>query len=61
MRPEISALIRETIYEKLIDQSTTKDLPDVVGMRENVFWLNHGHFEDQKDVDIHHTKSKSNI
>jgi hypothetical protein len=46
MRPEISALIRETIYPGLIDYEMTKGLPDVVGMRRNVFWLDHNNIEE---------------
>lgn len=60
MRPSISALIRETIYPRLIDHPTTTRLPNVVGMRKNVFWLNHDHLEDNKESLVHHTKSRSN-
>ncbi|KAF1968342.1 hypothetical protein BU23DRAFT_592152 [Bimuria novae-zelandiae CBS 107.79] len=60
MRPEISKLIRETIYPKLIDHPSTVDREDVVGMRQNVFWLDHKHVEDQKQAEVNHTKSKSN-
>ncbi|KAI4673398.1 uncharacterized protein J4E84_011123 [Alternaria hordeiaustralica] len=61
MRPQISSLIRETIYDKLKDHSSTIDLPDVVGMRRNVFWLDHTNLENEKDTDMHNTKSKSNL
>ncbi|RYP08153.1 hypothetical protein DL764_002060 [Monosporascus ibericus] len=60
MRPNISTLIRETIYDKLIDHPSTAQLPDVVGMRKNVFWLDHENMEDGKQAEIHHKKSKSN-
>lgn len=60
MRPEISTLIRETIYEKLLDHDTTVNMPDVVGFRQNVFWLDHNHLEDAKQMDLQHSKSKSN-
>ena len=60
MRPDISTLIRETIYDKLIDHSSTARLPDVVGMRKNVFWLDHDNMEDEEQAEIHHKKSKSN-
>ncbi|KAF9696125.1 hypothetical protein EKO04_005861 [Ascochyta lentis] len=60
MRPDISTLIRETIYPKLIDHSSTIALPDVVGMRKNVFWLDHDHMEDDKESLVHHSKSRSN-
>jgi len=61
MRPQISSLIRETIYAKLKDHATTTELPDVVGMRQNVFWLDHSHHENGIDADAHNTKSKSNL
>jgi hypothetical protein len=60
MRPQISTLIRETIYDKLIDHGSTSNLPDVVGMRRNVFWLDHQNLEDAKPMDIQHSKSKTN-
>lgn len=60
MRPQISTLIRETIYEKLVDHQSTFDLPDVVGLRHNVFWLDHQNFENGKEMEIQHAKSKSN-
>jgi superfamily I DNA and/or RNA helicase len=46
MRPEISTLIRSTLYPNLVDHETTECLPDVVGMRDNVFWLDHRNIED---------------
>ncbi|KAJ4399128.1 hypothetical protein N0V91_009660 [Didymella pomorum] len=60
MRPDVSTLVRETIYPDLIDHASTINLPDVVGMRKNVYWLNHNHLEDQKESVVHHNKSKSN-
>jgi len=59
MRPEISTLIRTTMYPRLIDHETTKKLPDVVGMRKNVFWLDHQNMEESPDAD-RHQKSRSN-
>lgn len=60
MRPEISTLIRETIYRNLTDHISTHDLPDVIGMRKNVFWLDHTNVEDAQQSESHHNKSKSN-
>jgi hypothetical protein len=60
MRPQISSLIRETIYDKLKDHESTIELPDVVGLRRNVFWLDHTNLENEKNADMHNTKSKSN-
>jgi hypothetical protein len=59
MRPEVSTLIRQTIYPRLVDHPSTLVLPAVVGMRKNVFWLDHRSFEDEKGSEDHHTKSKS--
>lgn len=46
MRPEISILIRTTLYKRLVDHKDIKNLPDVVGMRKNVFWFDHTNQED---------------
>jgi hypothetical protein len=61
MRPQVSTLIRETIYPKLIDHESTMQLPDVIGLRQNVFWLDHTNFESKKETESQHEKSKSNI
>jgi len=58
MRPQISSLIRP-LYSDLIDHEVVKDLPDVVGLRENVFWLEHDN-EESGHSDIHQ-KSHSNV
>ena len=60
MRPQISTLIRETIYPRLLDHDSTKLLPDVVGMRKNVFWLDHDNFEEEARED-RQQKSHSNL
>lgn len=59
MRPRISALIRE-IYPRLEDHQTVKNYPDVVGMADNVFWLDHEHLEDGANEEDHNSKSHSN-
>ncbi|KAH4209175.1 hypothetical protein HBI81_042970 [Parastagonospora nodorum] len=60
MRPEISTLIRETLYAKLADHTSTINMPNVVGLRENVFWLDHTHLEDDGQMEVQHSKSRSN-
>jgi hypothetical protein len=60
MRPEISTLVRQTIYPRLEDHTSTANLPDVVGLRKNVFWFDHKNYEDNKESDVQHNKSKSN-
>lgn len=59
MRPEISSLIRETIYSKLVDHNMTLSAPDIVGLRSNVLWLDHRNHEETQQSDVHH-KSHSN-
>lgn len=51
MRPEISSFIRNTMYPRLEDHETIMNLPNVVGIRENVFWLNHDKMEDASNDD----------
>ncbi|OLL25606.1 NFX1-type zinc finger-containing protein 1 [Neolecta irregularis DAH-3] len=41
MRPEISQLIRNTLYPDLQDDPRTFDYPDVSGMRYNLEWMSH--------------------
>ncbi|KAJ5422986.1 hypothetical protein N7445_011094 [Penicillium cf. griseofulvum] len=48
MRPEISQLIR-SVYPKLEDHESVTTLPNVVGMRRNLFWLDHQCDEDSRD------------
>jgi hypothetical protein len=48
MRPEISQLIRR-VYPNLQDHESVLNLPDVVGMRHNLFWLDHRYAESTKD------------
>jgi hypothetical protein len=48
MRPEISRLIR-SVYPNLEDHVCVENLPKVVGMRHNLFWLDHRRPEDASD------------
>jgi hypothetical protein len=59
MRPEISRLIRETLYPRLVDHPDTKSLPNVPGMRKNVFWYHHTNPEASPQYDTD-GKSHSN-
>ncbi|KAF5980459.1 NFX1-type zinc finger-containing protein [Fusarium coicis] len=52
MRPEISHLI-STMYPKLQDHPSVLSCPDVVGMRHNVFWLDHNKPEAQPSEGPH--------
>lgn len=58
MRPEISNLVRNTLYPELQDHPLTKEYPDVVAMRQNMFWLDHSHPE--TGVDDSQARSHSN-
>ena len=60
MRPEISILIRQTMYPRLKDHEVTKRLPAVVGMRKNVFWLDYENIEEGPSLD-RHQRSHNNI
>uniref|UniRef100_T1IDH6 NF-X1-type domain-containing protein n=1 Tax=Rhodnius prolixus TaxID=13249 RepID=T1IDH6_RHOPR len=55
MRPEISALITPSIYSKLDNHATVCNLPDVMGIVKNVYFIDHNNFENEMDV------SKMNI
>ncbi|KIL87971.1 hypothetical protein FAVG1_08853 [Fusarium avenaceum] len=59
MRPEISQLIRR-VYPNLQDHPTVFNNEDVVGMRKNLFWLDHNHPEDTGG-DGTRVKSHSNM
>lgn len=48
MRPEISDLIRGTIYEELVNHESVSDpelYPDVKGVTKNVFFVTHSELE----------------
>jgi hypothetical protein len=55
MRPDVSRLVRETIYPRLVDHESTELLPDVVGLRDNVYWLDHRNIEDDSQEDKSHS------
>jgi hypothetical protein len=59
MRPEISQLIRR-VYPNLQDHTTVFSNEDVMGMRKNLFWLDHNHPEDTGG-DGTRVKSHSNM
>ncbi|KAF9155352.1 hypothetical protein BG015_010198 [Linnemannia schmuckeri] len=49
MRPEISSLIRNTLYPELEDGEKVLTYPDVAGMGANLYFMDHAHPEDAKD------------
>ncbi|KAG0095829.1 hypothetical protein BGZ93_005399 [Podila epicladia] len=50
MRPCISNLIRAPLYPDLIDGGSVHEYPPVSGMGGSLFFMNHHHSEDAKDV-----------
>jgi len=58
MRPVISQFIRG-IYPRLEDHYAVRNLDNVVGMRKNLFWLDHQKIEDESNH-TGHRKSFSN-
>ncbi|KAI8351956.1 AAA domain-containing protein, partial [Mortierella sp. GBAus27b] len=49
MRPEISSLIRNTLYENLEDGENVHEYPNVSGMATNLHFMDHSHPIDSKD------------
>ncbi len=49
MRPEISALICPSIYDKLVDADEVKSYEDVKGVSKNVFFIDHTQPEESND------------
>lgn len=51
MHPSISKLIRSTLYPNLKDAASVLIYPEVTGMRQRLFWLDHNRKEDKADED----------
>ncbi|KAJ6619752.1 P-loop containing nucleoside triphosphate hydrolase protein [Mycena sp. CBHHK59/15] len=47
MRPEISALVRSLTYPDLVDAASTRNRPNLRGVRDNLVFINHDHPEDE--------------
>ncbi|XP_055324337.1 NFX1-type zinc finger-containing protein 1-like [Sitodiplosis mosellana] len=45
MRPEISSLIRTSIYKEVTDDDSVKQYPDVVGVSKNLYFIDHTNSE----------------
>ncbi len=45
MHPSIARLVRSTLYPGLIDHASVHHYPEVEGMRNRLFWLDHDHPE----------------
>lgn len=46
MRPEISSLIRFLTYPDLVDAPSTLNRPDILGLQDNIVFIDHDHPED---------------
>ncbi|KXX75859.1 NFX1-type zinc finger-containing protein 1 [Madurella mycetomatis] len=60
MHPDIAELVRSTLYPTLEDGGNVADYPEVMGMKERLFWLHHGHLEDGAASSDPHSTSHSN-
>lgn len=60
MHPSISALVRGTLYPRLVDAPNVLLYPDIVGMKDRLFWLNHNEPEAGEETDELVATSKSN-
>jgi len=60
MHPSIASLVRDTLYPELRDHAATHDYPEVMGMRNRLFWLDHRHREDSGAQDGPMQTSKTN-
>lgn len=49
MHPDISQLVRDTIYPNLKDATSTMEYPMVFGMKHRVFWFDHRELEAGSD------------
>ncbi|CCC14423.1 unnamed protein product [Sordaria macrospora k-hell] len=58
MPPEISALIRNNVYKDLQDGSSVMNRPQVVGLRERLYWWDHDH---EEGMGLNATQSMSYI
>eukprot|EP00976_Prorocentrum_cordatum_P108441 1194844-Prorocentrum_minimum.AAC.8 len=62
MRPEISTLIRNTVYPDLLDHPTTEGRERVHGVDRNVLFLSHSRPEvHDQDAEALGSKSKINV
>ena len=60
MYPSIAELIRSTLYPRLRDHPSVSKYPEVDGMRQRLFWLDHGKKEDASPSDRAQAVSKTN-
>ena len=57
MHPSIADLTRNTIYHHVEDHGSVSDYPEVVGMKNRLFWLDHDYQEESKAEQANMSKS----
>ena len=60
MHPSISVLVRSTLYPQLEDHACVECYPEVIGMRDRLYWLDHNEQEDKATPGAAAAFSKSN-
>ncbi|KAF7555243.1 hypothetical protein G7Z17_g2306 [Cylindrodendrum hubeiense] len=60
MHPSIAELVRSTLYPSLKDADTVKNYPEVVGMKERLFWFHHEQLESKAESNDALSTSHSN-
>jgi len=60
MRPEIADLVRIPLYRQLVDHGDVVKYPDVNGVRPNIYWFDHSHWEDREQAKDMEETSHSN-
>lgn len=60
MYPSIAELIRSTLYPKLQDHPSVSTYPEIEGMRNRLFWLDHQEKEDASSSNPAQSFSKTN-
>lgn len=61
MHSSIAELIRRTLYPRLEDHPSVFQYPEISGMRDRLFWLDHPYNEDSPNTLQPNTLSKSNM
>ena len=61
MHPSISELVRSTLYPQLEDHESVSKHPEVEGMRNRLYWLDHNKPEDNVNSGSAASFSKSNM
>lgn len=61
MHPQISRLVRDTLYPDLQDDPSVAEYPPIAGIKPRLFWIDHKHPESgQDEVDGSQSTSRSN-